>query len=141
MNSLTSRMATRVTYPAERGRRSPRLRALGMLARAACTAFALLASSTVARAQQSRTTSTAQPKGTTLDFANARLADVIRTLASMLGRTVVVSDIPDARVTFSTAAALKPSDLEAILESVLESHNLMLVNKGNVSQVMPRSYA
>ena len=141
MNSLTSRMATRVTYPTERGRRSPRLRALGMLARAACTAFALLACPAVARAQQSRTTSTAQPKGTTLDFANARLADVIRTLASMLGRTVVVSDIPDARVTFSTAAALKPSDLEAILESVLESHGLMLVNKGNVSQVMPSEKA
>ena len=141
MTSLTSPMATRVTHPSERVRRSPMLRAFGMLARASLPALALLASPTVARAQQSRTTSTAQPKGTTLDFANARLADVIRTLASMLGRTVVVSDIPDARVTFSTAAALKPSDLEAILESVLESHNLMLVNKGNVSQVMPSEKA
>ncbi len=83
----------------------------------------------------------AQVRGTTLDFANARLADVIRTLASMLGRTVVVSDVPDARVTFSTAAALKSSDLEAILESLLESHDLMLVNKGNVSQVMPTDKA
>ena len=107
----------------------------------AVVALILLARPTVVRAQQSASTSVAPSKGTTLDFANARLADVIRTLASMLGRTVVVSDVPDARVTFSTAAALKPGDLEAILESLLESHDLMLVNKGNVSQVMPTEKA
>ena len=107
----------------------------------AFTAFTLFAGPAVARAQQSAATSASPPKGTTLDFANARLADVIRTLASMLGRTVVVSDIPDARVTFSTASSLKPGDLEAILESLLESHGLMLVNKGNVSQVLPSEKA
>ena len=107
----------------------------------AFTAFTLFASPAMARAQQSAASATSPPKGTTLDFANARLADVIRTLASMLGRTVVVSDIPDARVTFSTASSLKPGDLEAILESLLESHGLMLVNKGNVSQVLPSEKA
>ena len=107
----------------------------------AFTALTLFAAPAVAHAQRSASTSTSPPKGTTLDFANARLADVIRTLASMLGRTVVVSDIPDARVTFSTASSLKPGDLEAILESLLESHGLMLVNKGNVSQVLPSEKA
>jgi len=107
----------------------------------ALVALVLLARPIAAVAQQSARAPAAQPAGTTLDFANARLADVIRTLASMLGRTVVVSDIPDARVTFSTVAALKPGDLEAILESLLESHDLMLVNKGNVSQVMPSEKA
>ena len=107
----------------------------------AFTALTLLAAPVVAHAQRSAATSTSPPKGTTLDFANARLADVIRTLASMLNRTVVVSDIPDARVTFSTASSLKPGDLEAILESLLESHGLMLVNKGNVSQVLPSEKA
>ena len=34
----------------------------------------------------------------TLDFANAKLADVIRTLATMLGRTVLMSEIGRAHV-------------------------------------------
>ena len=71
-----------------------------------------------------------------LEFSNARLADVIRSLATMLGKTVVLSDIPDARVTFSTASPVKPGDLEGILESLLESYGLMLVSKGAVSQVV-----
>ena len=71
-----------------------------------------------------------------MEFVNARLADVIRTLASMLGRTIVVNDIPDARVTFSTASALKSGDLESVLESILEAHDLMLVPKGSIWQVM-----
>ena len=78
----------------------------------------------------------AAPQSNTLDFANARLADVIRTLGTMLGRTIVLSDVPDARVTFSTAAPVKPGDVESILESLLESYNLMLVSKGAVSQVV-----
>ena len=47
----------------------------------------------------------------TLDFANAKLADVIRTLATMLGRTVIMSDIPDVRVTFATPAPLTTAEL------------------------------
>ncbi len=76
-----------------------------------------------------------------LDFVNAKLVDVIRTLATMLGRTVVTSDVPDVRVTFSTPTPLKPGELEGIFESVLESHDLMLVPKGTVSQVMPTDKA
>jgi hypothetical protein len=52
----------------------------------------------------------AAQQGTTLDFANARLADVIRTIATMLGRTVLTSDIPDVRITFSTAAPVRPAN-------------------------------
>ncbi len=85
--------------------------------------------------------SVAPLQGTTLDFANARLADVIRTLATMLGRTVIASDVPDVRVTFSTAAPIRPGELESIFESVLESHELMLVPNGNVAQVMPTAKA
>ena len=80
-------------------------------------------------------------QGTTLDFVNARLADVIRTLAQMLGRTVVVSDIPDVRITFNTAAPIRPGELEGIFESLLESHDLMYVPKGAVGQVMPSDKA
>jgi len=45
------------------------------------------------------------------------------------------------RVTFSTATPVRPGELESILESVLESHELMLVPKGNVAQVMPTEKA
>jgi hypothetical protein len=59
----------------------------------------------------------ATPPGTTLEFVNAKLADVIRTLAMMLGRTIVASDVPDVKVTFSTPSPLKPGELEGIFES------------------------
>ncbi len=109
------------------------------VAAVAMLAAGIVCTSTAALGQQS--TPAPAPRATSLDFANARLADVIRTLATMLGRTVVVSDIPDARVTFSSVAPIKAGDLEAILESLLESHDLMLVNKGNVAQVMPTEKA
>ena len=79
--------------------------------------------------------------GTSLDFANARLSDVIRTLGTMLGRTILTSDVPDVRVTFSTAAPVHAGELEGILESLLETYSLMLVPKGTVSQVMPNDKA
>jgi general secretion pathway protein D len=125
-------------------------------ARAACLAgvTAMLAIAASARAQTtprtggattpSRPSTSPSPtatQGASLDFVNARLADVIRTLATMLGRTVVASDVPDVRVTFSTASPVRPADLESVFESLLESHDLMLVPKGNVAQVMPTEKA
>lgn len=83
----------------------------------------------------------AAPQGATLDFVNARLIDVIRTLGTMLGRTVMTSEVPDVRVTFSTATPTRPGDLESVFESLLESHDLMLVTKGAVAQVLPSDKA
>ena len=83
----------------------------------------------------------ASARTNTLDFANAKLADVIRTLATMLGRTELMSDIPDVRVTFATPAPLNTAELERILESLLESHELMLVPSGTVAQVLPTAKA
>lgn len=93
---------------------------------------------------QAQTKELQQPvtaRGSTLDFANARLADVIRTLATMLGRTVLLTDIPDVRVTFATPAPLNTIELERILESLLESHELMLVPNGTIAQVLPTAKA
>lgn len=93
---------------------------------------------------QAQTAEVRQPltaRGSTLDFANARLADVIRTLATMLGRTVLLTDIPDVRVTFATPAPLNIIELERILESLLESHELMLVPNGTIAQVLPTAKA
>lgn len=80
-------------------------------------------------------------QGATLAFANAPLADVIRTLAGLLGRTVVLTDVPEVRVTFATAAPVRPAELEGVLESVLEAHGLMLVPRGAVAQVLPTDKA
>lgn len=134
----------------QRLRRSRRPRALhaalAVAVLSAASAPASLATAQRATAQSAATPGAA-PRGTTgsstttLDFANARLADVIRTLATMLGRTVLLSDIPDARVTFATAAPLTTPELERILESLLESHDLMLVPSGTIAQVLPTAKA
>ena len=44
-----------------------------------------------------------------------------------LGQNVVLSDVPDARVTFSTPIPVARRDLGQVLESILESHGLVLV--------------
>lgn len=75
--------------------------------------------------------------GTSLNFIDARLSDVIRSLALTLGLNVVLTDIPDKRITFTTAAPVRLPDVSAILESILESNGLTLIQKGVVAQVMP----
>jgi general secretion pathway protein D len=109
---------------------------------AACFAVAWLAAATPAHAQVdtgargNSTRSAAQP----LDFANARLADVLRALASALGRTVILTDIPDVRVTFATPGG-SSADFDRVMEALLEAHGLMLVPNGLVAQVMPADKA
>lgn len=76
-------------------------------------------------------------RSNSLDFANARLADVIRALATLLGRTVILSEVPDVRVTFTTPRGVSGTELEQVLESLLEAHGLMLVPSGTVAQVLP----
>lgn len=78
----------------------------------------------------------APAQGSRLDFQEARLADVIRSIASLIGVNVVMADIPDKRITLTTGA-VTPSQLPSILESVLEANGLMLVQQGVVAQVMP----
>jgi general secretion pathway protein D len=78
---------------------------------------------------------------TALNFSNARLADVIRTIAASLGLTVMMTDVPDVRITFSTAAPVRQADLGDVLESILESNGLMLVQKGPLAQVLPAAKA
>ena len=73
----------------------------------------------------------------TLRFANAHLEDVIVAMGQMLGITIVATDVPDKRVTLNTAAPVRASELGAILESLLESHGLVMVRNGSVAQVVP----
>jgi general secretion pathway protein D len=77
----------------------------------------------------------------TLNYANARLADVIRSLAAALGVNVVLSDVPDKRITLSTVVPVRSDELPGVLESILEANNLILVQKGAIAQVMPADSA
>ncbi|WP_396214461.1 secretin N-terminal domain-containing protein [Gemmatimonas sp.] len=97
-------------------------------------AFGLLSVPTLLSAQARPAESA---RAASLDFSNARLADVIRALAQILGRTVILSDIPDVRVTFATPVAVTNADVERVLESLLEAHGLMLIPSGTVAQVLP----
>jgi len=78
-----------------------------------------------------------RPAGTSLNFIDARLADVIRSVALTLGLNVVLTDVPDKRITFTTASPVRMEDVRAILESILESNGLTLIEKGAVAQVLP----
>ena len=78
---------------------------------------------------------------TTLNFVNARLSDVIRSLAGALGVNVVLTNVPDRRIDFSTAVAVRPQDIPGILESILEANSLVLVQRGPIAQVMPADSA
>lgn len=80
---------------------------------------------------------TARDAGSTLRFSNARLEDVIVAMGQMLGLTVVTTDIPDKRVTLNTATPVRGSELGSVLESLLESHGLVMVRNGSVAQVVP----
>ena len=79
----------------------------------------------------------ARSPSNTLRFANAPLEDVIVAMGQMIGLTVVATDVPDKRVTLNTASPVRTSELGAILESLLESHGLVMVRNGSVAQVVP----
>lgn len=78
---------------------------------------------------------------TEINFVNAPLRDVIRSIAQTLGVNVVLSDVPDRRITFSTPTPVAADDLGGVLESILESNGLVLVQSGAVARVMPEDRA
>jgi general secretion pathway protein D len=72
-----------------------------------------------------------------VNYVDASLPEVIRSLASSLGVNVVLSDVPDKRITFETPQPVPAKQLGAVLEAILESQGLVLVQSGPVAQVMP----
>lgn len=83
----------------------------------------------------------ARAQGTRLDFRDAPLADVIRSLASTLGLSAIVGDSAERRVSFSTASPVASGELPAILEGLLEAHGLMAVVDGGTMRVYPQGQA
>jgi general secretion pathway protein D len=83
-----------------------------------------------------------QPRLTRLDFANAPLADVLRSVASGLGLSVVVTDVPaDRRVSFTSAGPIGRDELIAVLESLLDGNGLVMLQRGSVAQIVPAASA
>jgi general secretion pathway protein D len=84
----------------------------------------------------------ARAQGITLNYANADVRDVIRSLSAMLGINVLIAeDVPSRRVTYATPAPVATGELGGVLEAILESEGLVLVSKGPVAQVLPAEKA
>ena len=71
-----------------------------------------------------------------INYVNADLGDVIRSLAAVLGVNVVLTDVPNRRITFQTPQPVPAPQVGAVLEAILESQGLVLVQAGPVAQVM-----
>jgi general secretion pathway protein D len=67
---------------------------------------------------------------------DADLRDVIRSLAAVLGVNVVLTDVPSRRITLQTPEPVPAAQVGAVLESILESQGLVLVENGPVAQVV-----
>ncbi len=77
-----------------------------------------------------------------LNYVNADIRDVIRSLTAVLGINVLIAeDVAAKRVSYSTPAPVPVDELGSVLEAILESENLVLVQKGPVAQVLPTDRA
>ena len=92
-------------------------------------ALAVLAAPSLMAAQQ--------PATVRINYVNADLGDVIRSLAAVLGVNVVLTDVPSRRITFQTPQPVPAPQAGAVLEAILESQGLVMVQSGPVAQVMP----
>ena len=81
-------------------------------------------------------------EGTRLNYVNADISDVIRSLSAVIGINVLITeDVPSNSVTYSTPDPVSVNQLGSVLEAILESENLVLVRKGPVAQVLPSERA
>src|SRR2546429_3356234 len=79
----------------------------------------------------------AQPQTIRVNYVNADLSDVIRSLATELGVNVMLTDVPTRRITFQAPQPVPVPQVGAVLEAILESQGLVIVQTGPVAQVMP----
>src|SRR3989454_1817535 len=82
-------------------------------------------------------TAAQQPPTIRITYVSADLGDVIRSLAAVLNVNVVLTDVPSRRITFQTPQPVPAPQVGAVLEAILESQGLVLVQTGPVAQVMP----
>jgi len=77
------------------------------------------------------------PQTVRINYVNADLGDVIRSLATALGVNVMLTDVPTRRITFQAPQPVPVPQVGAVLEAILESQGLVIVQTGPVAQVMP----
>jgi general secretion pathway protein D len=82
-------------------------------------------------------TAAQQPPTIRINYVNADLGDVVRSLGAVLNVNVVLTDVPSRRITFQTPEPVAAPQVGAVLEAILESQGLVLVQRGPVAQVMP----
>lgn len=80
-----------------------------------------------------------QDQSVRINYVDADLGGVIRSLATVLGVNVVLTDVPSKRLTFQTPEPVPAPQVGAVLEAILESEGLVLVQTGPVAQVMPEA--
>lgn len=80
-----------------------------------------------------------QPSTVRINYVNANLGDVIRSLAATIGVNVVLTGVPAKRLTFQTPEPVLAREVGAVLEAILESEDLVLVQTGPVAQVVPEA--
>jgi general secretion pathway protein D len=78
-----------------------------------------------------------QPQPVRINYVNADLGDVIRSLAAQLGVNVMLTDVPTRQITFQAPQPVPVPQVGAVLEAILESQGLVIVQNGPVAQVMP----
>src|SRR2546429_5647882 len=78
-----------------------------------------------------------QPQTIRINYVTGALGDAIRSLATVLGVNVVLPDVPSRRITFPPPAPVPAPQVGAVLEAILESQGLVIVQTGPVAQVMP----
>src|SRR2546429_3303873 len=77
-----------------------------------------------------------QPQTIRINYVTGALGDAIRSLATVLGVNVVLPDVPSRRITFQTPEPVPAPQVGAVLEAILESQGLVIVQTGPVAQVM-----
>jgi general secretion pathway protein D len=77
------------------------------------------------------------PQTVRINYVNADLSDVIRSLATALGVNVMLTEVPTRRITFQAPQPVPVPQVGAVLEAILESQGLVVVQTGPVAQVMP----
>lgn len=77
----------------------------------------------------------AADSGAILNFQDAPLQVVVASLAEMAGLTVSYAGLPATSVTLRSAAPVPRRELRAMLESVLRSNGLALVQEGGLARI------
>ncbi len=83
-----------------------------------------------------RAKAAAKGDGLVLNFDQADLHDVVRTIADMLGINYLIDKPISGRVTIQTAEKIPPSELFGVFVQILEANKLALVRDGELYRIV-----